>query len=63
VKDNIFDKVFRGVYEKEIRQFDPKVIREEYKEELKKKGFVYRRFFCMVRIPGGKRENPAVCHQ
>jgi hypothetical protein len=36
VKDNIFDKVFRGVYEKEIRQFDPKVIREEYNNELKK---------------------------
>jgi hypothetical protein len=36
VKDNIFDKVFRGVYEKEIREFDVRVIREEYSEELEK---------------------------
>ncbi|MCP5052572.1 MAG: hypothetical protein GY940_35720, partial [bacterium] len=33
VQDNIFDKVFRGVYEKEIRQFDVKVIRKEYSVE------------------------------
>jgi hypothetical protein len=40
VQDNIFDKVFRGVYEKEIRDFDVRVIRKEYDErvaELKKK--------------------------
>ncbi len=36
VQDNIFDKVFRGVYEKEIREFDVKVIRKEYSEELEK---------------------------
>jgi hypothetical protein len=36
VQDNIFDKVFRGVYEKEIREFDVRVIRKEYSEELKK---------------------------
>ncbi|NIM14401.1 MAG: hypothetical protein GTO45_20400 [Candidatus Aminicenantes bacterium] len=35
VKDNIFDKVFRGVYEEDIRQFSPGVIREEYSSELK----------------------------
>jgi hypothetical protein len=34
VGDNIFDKVFRGVYEKEIREFDVKVIKKEYSEEL-----------------------------
>ncbi len=34
VRDNIFDKVFRGVYEKEIREFDVKVIREEYDEKF-----------------------------
>jgi hypothetical protein len=33
VKDNIFDKVFRGVYEKEIREFDVRVIKKEYTEE------------------------------
>jgi len=32
VGDNIFDKVFRGVYEKEIREFDVGVIRKEYNE-------------------------------
>jgi hypothetical protein len=36
VQDNIFDKVFRGVYEKEIREFDVRVIRKEYSEELEK---------------------------
>ena len=36
VGDNIFDKVFRGVYEKEIREFDVKVIRKEYNQELEK---------------------------
>ncbi|UCH94152.1 MAG: hypothetical protein JSV88_28315, partial [Candidatus Aminicenantes bacterium] len=36
VQDNIFDKVFRGVYEKEIRDFDVRVIRKEYSEELEK---------------------------
>jgi hypothetical protein len=36
VGDNIFDKVFRGVYEKEIREFDVKVIKEEYNEALGK---------------------------
>ncbi|MCP4151786.1 MAG: hypothetical protein GY757_28845 [bacterium] len=34
VQDNIFDKVFRGVYEKEIRQFDVKVIAKEYTESF-----------------------------
>ncbi|MCP5054077.1 MAG: hypothetical protein GY940_43310 [bacterium] len=36
VQDNIFDKVFRGVYEKEIYHFDVSVIKEEYGEELGK---------------------------
>jgi hypothetical protein len=36
VQDNIFDKVFRGVYEKEIRGFDVRMIRKEYSEELRK---------------------------
>ncbi len=35
VKDNIFDKVFRGVYEEDIREFDVRVIKEEYTKELK----------------------------
>ncbi len=33
VRDNIFDKVFRGVYEKEIHQFDIKEIGEEYRRQ------------------------------
>jgi hypothetical protein len=36
VNDNIFDKVFRGVYEEEIREFNVKIIKEEYIEELEK---------------------------
>jgi hypothetical protein len=43
VRDNIFDKVFRGVYEKEIREFDARVIRKEYSEELKKEKKRYNR--------------------
>ncbi|UCH95994.1 MAG: hypothetical protein JSV88_03865, partial [Candidatus Aminicenantes bacterium] len=36
VKDNIFDKVFRGVYQKEIEHFDVGEIKKEYSEELEK---------------------------
>ena len=31
VQDNIFDKIFRGVYQKEIEHFDPREITQEYK--------------------------------
>jgi hypothetical protein len=43
VNDNIFDKVFRGVYQEEIRKFGAKVIRKEYSEELKKEKKRYKR--------------------
>ncbi len=36
VKDNIFDKVFRSVYEEEIQAFDVRNITKEYHEELQK---------------------------
>lgn len=36
VDDNIFDKVFRGVYEEEIRDFDASVIGKEYNEAFEK---------------------------
>ncbi|MCP4154418.1 MAG: hypothetical protein GY757_42230 [bacterium] len=42
VTDNIFDKVFRGVYEKEIRHFDVKTIKEEYGAELLKQKKMYK---------------------
>jgi hypothetical protein len=42
VKESIFDKVFRGVYEKDIRNFSPKVIREEYSTELKEEKKRYK---------------------
>jgi hypothetical protein len=42
VKESIFDKVFRGVYEKDIRNFSPKVIREEYSTELKEEKKCYK---------------------
>ncbi len=43
VRDNIFDKVFRGVYEKEIREFDVKVIAKEYGEAFEKLKKQYNR--------------------
>jgi hypothetical protein len=43
VNDNIFDKVFRGVYDEEIRQFGSRVIRQEYIDELKKEKKRYKR--------------------
>jgi hypothetical protein len=36
VQDNIFDKVFRGVYQKEIEHFDVGEIKKEYSEALEK---------------------------
>ncbi len=36
VRDNIFDKVFRGVYAEEIHHFDVRTIKKEYGEELEK---------------------------
>ncbi len=43
VGDNIFDKVFRGVYQKEIEGFDPKEITNEYKALAEKLLADYRR--------------------
>jgi hypothetical protein len=43
VDDNIFAKVFRGIYDEEIRKFGGEVIRKEYNEELKKEKKRYRR--------------------
>jgi hypothetical protein len=42
VKDNIFDKVFRGVYQKEIENFDVRDIIKEYEKSLKKLREQYR---------------------
>ncbi len=36
VRDNIFDKVFRGMYQKDIEHFDPQEIRNEYKAMYEK---------------------------
>ncbi len=35
VHDNIFDKVFRGVYQKEIENFEPAQIKKEYQDAFK----------------------------
>ncbi|MCU0288752.1 MAG: hypothetical protein MUF15_20450 [Acidobacteria bacterium] len=43
VRDNIFDKVFRGVYQKEIEQFNVKDISKEYEESLEKLKRQYRK--------------------
>ena len=36
VQDNIFDKVFRGVYQKEIEHFDADQIKKEYSQSFEK---------------------------
>lgn len=36
VQDNIFDKVFRGVYQKEVEHFEQEQITKEYREAFKK---------------------------
>ena len=36
VRDNIFDKVFRGVYQEEIEQYEPEQITNEYIEQLER---------------------------
>ncbi|MDQ1353875.1 MAG: hypothetical protein QG657_4182 [Acidobacteriota bacterium] len=43
VRDNIFDKVFRGVYQDEIEHFDVKDIGREYAKALEKLKRQYRR--------------------
>jgi len=43
INDDIFDKVFRGVYGEEIQDFDVRMIREEYSEELEKLEKQYNR--------------------
>ncbi len=42
VQDNIFDKVFRGVYQKEIEKFHPSDIADEYKRLFEKVDAKYR---------------------
>jgi hypothetical protein len=43
VRDNIFDKVFRGVYQKEIEDFDAADIKKEYAQSFEKLKRQYRR--------------------
>jgi hypothetical protein len=43
VQDNIFDKVFRGVYQKEIEHFDVSDIKKEYAQSFEKLKRQYRR--------------------
>jgi len=43
VNDNIFDKVFRGVYQEEIEQFDVRMIGKEYCAQFEKLKKQYRR--------------------
>jgi len=53
VNDNIFDKVFRGVYDEEIQKFDARVIRNEYNGELKKEKRRYRRLLGKLNYQKG----------
>jgi hypothetical protein len=53
VQDNIFDKVFRGVYEKEIREFDVRMIRKEYSEELQELEKQYKKLIGKLNYQQG----------
>jgi hypothetical protein len=53
VNDNIFDKVFRGVYDEEIQKFDARVIRNEYNGELKKAKRLYKRLLGKLNYQKG----------
>jgi hypothetical protein len=53
VNDNIFDKVFRGVYGEEIQGFDVRMIRQEYSEELEKLQEQYNRLLGMYNYHKG----------
>jgi hypothetical protein len=53
VNDNIFDKVFRGVYDEEIRKFGAQVIRKEYSDELKNEKERYKRLLGKLNYQKG----------
>jgi hypothetical protein len=53
VNDNIFDKVFRGVYDEEIRKFSGKAIRKEYSDELKNEKERYKRLLGKLNYQKG----------
>jgi hypothetical protein len=53
VNDNIFDKVFRGVYDEEIRKFGGKTIRKEYSAELKNEKERYKRLLGKLNYQKG----------
>jgi hypothetical protein len=53
VNDNIFDKVFRGVYDEEIRKFGGNAIRKEYSDELKKEKKRYKRLLGKLNYQEG----------
>jgi hypothetical protein len=53
VNDNIFDKVFRGVYDEEMRKFSGKAIRKEYSDELKNEKERYKRLLGKLNCQKG----------
>jgi hypothetical protein len=53
VNDSIFDKVFRGVYDEEIHNFDARMIRNEYNEEVKKEKKQYKRLLGKLNYQKG----------
>ncbi len=53
VQDNIFDKVFRGVYEKEIHEFDIRTIGKEYHEGFEKLKVQYYRLLGQLNYQKG----------
>ncbi len=53
VQDNIFDKVFRGVYEKEIRDFDVSTITKEYHDGFEKLKAQYHQLLGKINYQKG----------
>ncbi len=53
VQDNIFDKVFRGVYEKEIQEFDVSIIAKEYQKAFQKIKRQYQRLLGKLNYQQG----------
>jgi hypothetical protein len=49
VQDNIFDKVFRGVYQKEIEHFDVGDIKKEYTQKVESLERQYRKLQGKIR--------------
>ncbi len=63
VNDNIFDKVFRGVYQEEIERFDVSMIGKEYRAQFEKLKKQYRQLLGKFNYQRGYFAEYAVLEQ